>query len=81
MNKEDILLIALHDGSIHAIQTVSSDPCWPALASDFHSSKLSALCRSVFERTELEKPTVADSNSIFGFTSFDEHGDFTWVQE
>lgn len=81
VNKEDVLLIALHDGSIHAIQTVSSDPCWPALASDFHSSKLSVLCRSIFERTELEKPTVADRNSIFGFTSFDEHGDFTWIQE
>ncbi|KAF8074711.1 transcription factor IIIC subunit delta N-term-domain-containing protein [Lyophyllum atratum] len=80
---DDVLLVCLSDGSIHAVHHVSSEPSWTAdiPRDDMTSQRLSQNARLAFEQTQPENTKYTDVNRIYGLIPFNSQGALLWLQE
>ncbi|KAJ6616962.1 transcription factor IIIC subunit delta N-term-domain-containing protein [Mycena sp. CBHHK59/15] len=77
---EDVLLVSLFDGSIHAIRCVTTDPRLAQSQDSICSQTLSTVARSTFVRTEKERVTKQVMNRLSGMIQYDGPV-VVWVQE
>lgn len=80
---KDLLVLALHDGSFHAIHNFSSSPSWvPSEGNEkLTSHNLSQIARAIFVTTEQNEVNSRDVNRITGLASYDTSSSFLWIQE
>lgn len=80
---EDTLVVALADGSFHAVpqfsgtRTAAEPPAQPSLS----SLQLSKTARAAFAAAEPERPTSKDVSRHYGMVSYDGGSWFTWLHE
>ncbi|KAG9312802.1 hypothetical protein JVU11DRAFT_6218 [Chiua virens] len=81
--ERDVLLVALLDGSLHAIHNISLEPSWAPTSSKDHltSEALSQASRVFFARTSPTDIAYADVNRISGLVCYDSHSTLTWIYE
>jgi hypothetical protein len=87
VNREDVLVISLFDGSFHLVRGVSSSE--PALDNDgggsLSTAKLSKNARNLFLRAEQPQQTAPltrlDANRISGMVSYDGAANVLWLHE
>ncbi|KAG6888595.1 hypothetical protein C0995_007114 [Termitomyces sp. Mi166 len=82
INRQDILVLTLFDGSFHIVYNLSGEPTMTPPTDDnaVISEKLSQTVRSVFAQTENDVDS-GDMNRITGLTSYDGSATFIWIQE
>lgn len=82
--QQDALIVALSDGSLHAIHNLSSEPSWAPVSpiDSLTSEALSQASRTFFIRTS-SPPGVdySDLNRIGGLVSYDSQCTLSWVYE
>ncbi|GLB43382.1 hypothetical protein LshimejAT787_1302830 [Lyophyllum shimeji] len=79
---DDVLLVCISGGSIHAVHGVSSEPSCTALRTDELSyQRLSWNMRLAFRQTHTGKIKYTDVNRIHGVVPFNSQGALLWLQE
>ncbi|KAH7882278.1 transcription factor IIIC subunit delta N-term-domain-containing protein, partial [Phlebopus sp. FC_14] len=83
VNEMDILIVALFDGSLHAIHNFSLDPSWLPQSPKGHltSSALSHTSRAFFAQATPTGIDFTQVNRISGLVSYDLHSCLTWIYE
>lgn len=83
VKERDVLLLALFDGSLHAIHNMSTEPSWVPTSSDdqLTSEALSQASRVFFARTTSASVEYVDVNRISGLVCHDSHSTLTWIYE
>lgn len=79
----DVLLVALFDGTLHAIHNMSTGPSWVPTSSDdqLTSEALSQVSRVFFSQTAPASVEYVDVNRISGLVCYDSHSTLTWIYE
>lgn len=82
VEKYDMLVFSLQDGSFHVIYSLSAQPTLEppndALAT---AESLSAMSRAVYTRSEEKPVRKTDMEAVNGMVSYDGGQTFTWVYE
>ena len=82
VTEKDVLVVALLDGSLHAIHNVSTEPSWvPTSDGQLTSEALSQASRVFFAQTTPVGLAYVDVNRISGSVCYDSHSTFTWIYE
>lgn len=83
VKEKDVLLVALLDGSLHAIHNMLIQPSWvPTSSYDrLTSEALSQVSRVFFTQTTSAGVEYADVNRISGLVCYDSHSTLTWIYE
>ena len=83
MREKDVLLVALLDGSLHAIHNILIEPSWvPTSPDDKLTSKaISQASRVFFAQTTSANVEYVDVNRISGLVCYDSHSTLTWIYE
>lgn len=83
VREKDVLLVALLDGSLHAIHNILIEPSWfPTSLDDKLTSKaLSQASRVFFAQTTSANVEYVDVNRISGLVCYDSHSTLTWIYE
>lgn len=79
----DVLLVALFDGSLHAIHNMSTEPSWvpTSLDDQLTSEALSQVSRVFFAQTASAGIEYVDVNRVSGLVCYDSHSTLTWIYE
>ncbi|KAI9573929.1 transcription factor IIIC subunit delta N-term-domain-containing protein [Boletus coccyginus] len=83
VREKDVLLVALLDGSLHAIHNILIEPSWVSTSSDdkLTSKTLSQASRVFFAQTTPANAEYVDVNRINGLVCYDSHSTLTWIYE
>ncbi|KAF8552235.1 hypothetical protein OG21DRAFT_1535864 [Imleria badia] len=83
MKEEDVLLVALLDGTLHAIHNMLIEPSWVPTSSDVRltSEALSQASRVFFAQTSSAGVDYVDVNRTSGLVCYDSHPTLTWIYE
>ncbi|KAG6374829.1 transcription factor IIIC subunit delta N-term-domain-containing protein [Boletus reticuloceps] len=83
VKEKDLLLVALMDGSLHAIHNILIDPSWVPTSSDdqLASEALSQASRVFFAQITSASVEYVDVNRISGLVCYDSHSTVTWIYE
>lgn len=78
-----MLLVALLDGSLHAIHNILIEPSWVPTSSDVQltSEALSQASRVFFAQTSSPGVEYVDVNRISGLVCYDSYSTLTWIYE
>lgn len=81
--ENDVLLVALLDGSLHAIHNMFIEPSWVPTSSDdqLTSEALSQASHLFFAQTTSAGVEYVDVNRITGLVCYDSHSTLTWIYE
>ena len=81
--EKDMLLVALLDGSLHAIHNILIEPSWvPTSSNDqLTSEALSQVSHVFFAQTTSAGVEYVDVNRISGLVRYDSHSTLTWIYE
>ena len=83
VKEKELLLVALQDGSVHAIHDMLIEPSWvpPSLDDQLTSEALSQASRAFFTQTTSTGVESVDVNRISGLVCYDSHSTLTWIYE
>ncbi|KIJ65305.1 hypothetical protein HYDPIDRAFT_89000 [Hydnomerulius pinastri MD-312] len=83
VKEKDMLVVALFDGSLHAIHNLSIEPSWTPTSTEdrLTSEALSQASRAFFAKATPAGVEYMDVNRTNGLVSYDSHSSLAWIYE